>query len=74
LSRKKLQNDPHFTALTLNDEQRAELQRVTAPAVAEWKANMTLPFSIARRCAGLTDPCVPPLAGRPHRSLWSSQR
>jgi hypothetical protein len=27
-------------ALSFNDEQRAELQRVTAPAVAEWKANM----------------------------------
>ena len=52
LSWKKLQNDPHFTARTLNDEQRAELQRVTAPAVAEWKANMTKPFSIARQYAG----------------------
>jgi hypothetical protein len=52
LSWKKLQNDPHFTALTLNDEQRAELHRVTALAVAKWKANMTSPFSIARRYAG----------------------
>jgi TRAP-type C4-dicarboxylate transport system substrate-binding protein len=40
VTKKKVQNDPHFTALTFNDEQRAELQRVTAPAVAEWKANM----------------------------------
>ena len=40
VSKKKLQNDPRFTALTFNDQQRAELQVVTAPAVAEWKANM----------------------------------
>jgi TRAP-type transport system periplasmic protein len=40
VTKKKLQSDPRFTALTFNDEQRAELQRVTAPAVAEWKANM----------------------------------
>jgi TRAP-type transport system periplasmic protein len=40
VTKKKLQNDPRFTALTFNDEQRAELQWVTAPAVAEWKANM----------------------------------
>ena len=40
VSKKKLQNDPRFTALTFSDEQRAELQKVTAPAVAEWKANM----------------------------------
>ena len=40
VTKKKLQTDPRFTALSFNDEQRAELQRVTAPAVAEWKANM----------------------------------
>jgi TRAP-type C4-dicarboxylate transport system substrate-binding protein len=40
ITKKKLLSDPRFTALTFNDEQRAELQRVTAPAVAEWKANM----------------------------------
>ena len=40
VTKKKLQTDPRFTALTFNDEQRAELQRVTAPAVTEWKANM----------------------------------
>lgn len=40
ITKKKLQNDPRFTALTFNDEQRAELQRVTAPAVSEWKANL----------------------------------
>jgi hypothetical protein len=40
VTKKKLQSDPRFTALSLSDEQRAELQRVTAPAVAEWKANM----------------------------------
>ena len=36
----KLQSDPRFTALSFNDAQRTELQQVTAPAVAEWKANM----------------------------------
>jgi TRAP-type transport system periplasmic protein len=40
VTKKKLQSDPRFTALAFNDEQRAELQRVTAPAVVEWKANM----------------------------------
>jgi TRAP-type C4-dicarboxylate transport system substrate-binding protein len=40
ITKKKLQSDPRFTALSFNDEQRAELLRVTAPAVAEWKANM----------------------------------
>lgn len=40
VSTKKLQNDPRFTALTFSDQQRAEIQAVTAPAVAEWKANM----------------------------------
>jgi TRAP-type C4-dicarboxylate transport system substrate-binding protein len=39
-TKKKMQTDPRFTVLSLSDEQRAELQRVTAPAVAEWKANM----------------------------------
>lgn len=40
VARKKLQSDPRITALSFNDEQRAELQRMTAPAVAEWKANL----------------------------------
>ena len=40
VTKKKLQTDPRFTALSFSDEQRAELQRVTAPAVSEWKANM----------------------------------
>lgn len=40
VSKKKLQNDPRFTALTFNDQQRGEIQAVTAPAVTEWKANM----------------------------------
>jgi TRAP-type transport system periplasmic protein len=40
VSKKKLQNDPRFTALAFNDQQRAEIQAVTAPAVTEWKANM----------------------------------
>ena len=40
ITKKKLQNDPRMTALSFNDEQRAELLRVTAPAVVEWKANM----------------------------------
>jgi TRAP-type C4-dicarboxylate transport system substrate-binding protein len=40
ITKKKVLSDPRFTALTFNDEQRAELQRVTAPSVAEWKANM----------------------------------
>src|SRR4029453_16295870 len=40
VTKKKLQSDPRFTALAFNDEQRAELQRRTGPAVAEWKANM----------------------------------
>jgi TRAP-type C4-dicarboxylate transport system substrate-binding protein len=39
-TKKKLQTDPRFTMLSFSGEQRAELQRVTAPAVAEWKANM----------------------------------
>jgi TRAP-type transport system periplasmic protein len=41
ISRKRLQSDPRFTAMTFSDEQLAELQRVTAPAVQEWKVNMT---------------------------------
>jgi TRAP-type C4-dicarboxylate transport system substrate-binding protein len=40
ITKKKLQSDPRFTALSFDDEQRAELLRVTAPAVVEWKANM----------------------------------
>ena len=40
VSKKKLQNDPRFTALNFSDEQRSELQRVTAPAIQEWKASM----------------------------------
>jgi TRAP-type C4-dicarboxylate transport system substrate-binding protein len=40
ITKQKLQNDSRFAALTFNDEQRAELQRVTAPAVSEWKANL----------------------------------
>jgi TRAP-type C4-dicarboxylate transport system substrate-binding protein len=40
VTKKKLQNDPRFIALSFSDEQRAELQRVTAPAIAEWKANL----------------------------------
>jgi TRAP-type C4-dicarboxylate transport system substrate-binding protein len=39
-TKKKMQTDPRFTVLSFSGEQRAELQRVTAPAVAEWKANM----------------------------------
>ena len=41
ITRKRLQSDPRFTALNFSDEQLAELQRVTAPAVQEWKVNMT---------------------------------
>jgi TRAP-type C4-dicarboxylate transport system substrate-binding protein len=40
ITKKKLLSDPRFTALAFSGEQRAELQKVTAPAVAEWKANM----------------------------------
>jgi TRAP-type C4-dicarboxylate transport system substrate-binding protein len=40
ITRKKLQGDPRFTALTFSDEQLAELKRVTAPAVQEWKVNI----------------------------------
>jgi len=40
ITKKKVQSDPRFTSLAFSAEQRAELQRVTAPAVAEWKANM----------------------------------
>jgi TRAP-type C4-dicarboxylate transport system substrate-binding protein len=40
ITKKKLQSDSRFTALAFSDQQRAELQAVTAPAVAEWKANM----------------------------------
>ena len=41
VSKKKLQNDPRFTALSFSDEQRSELQRLTAPAIQEWKTSMT---------------------------------
>jgi TRAP-type C4-dicarboxylate transport system substrate-binding protein len=40
ITKKSLQNDPRFTTLTFSDEQLAELKRVTAPAVQEWKANV----------------------------------
>ncbi len=40
VTKKKIQSDPRFTALNFSDEQRAELMRVTAPAVQDWKANM----------------------------------
>jgi TRAP-type C4-dicarboxylate transport system substrate-binding protein len=40
ISKKKVQTDPRFTSLAFSDQQRAELQAVTAPAVVEWKANM----------------------------------
>jgi len=40
ISKKKIQSDPRLVSLAFNDEQRAELLRVTAPAVEEWKANM----------------------------------
>jgi len=40
VTKQKLQHDPRFTALSFTTEQRAELERVTAPAVAEWKTNM----------------------------------
>ncbi len=40
ISKKKVQSDPRLVSLAFNDEQRAELLRVTAPAVEEWKANM----------------------------------
>jgi TRAP-type transport system periplasmic protein len=40
VTKKKIQSDPRFTALNFSEEQRAELMRVTAPAVQEWKANM----------------------------------
>ena len=39
-TKKKLQADPRITSISFSDEQRAELQRVTAPAIQEWKANM----------------------------------
>ncbi len=39
-TKKKLQADPRLTAISFNDEQRAELQRVTMPAIEEWKASM----------------------------------
>jgi TRAP-type C4-dicarboxylate transport system substrate-binding protein len=40
VTKKKIQSDPRFTALNFSEEQRAELMRVTAPAVQDWKANM----------------------------------
>jgi TRAP-type C4-dicarboxylate transport system substrate-binding protein len=40
ISKKKVQGDPRLVSLAFNEEQRAELLRVTAPAVEEWKANM----------------------------------
>jgi TRAP-type C4-dicarboxylate transport system substrate-binding protein len=40
VSKKKILSDPRFTALNFSDEQRAELQRLTAPAIQEWMASM----------------------------------
>lgn len=40
VARKKLQDNPYVTVLSFSHDQRAEMQRVTAPAVAEWKANL----------------------------------
>jgi TRAP-type C4-dicarboxylate transport system substrate-binding protein len=40
VTKKKLQSDPRLTSLAFTDEQRAELQRVTAPAIQEWKTGM----------------------------------
>jgi TRAP-type transport system periplasmic protein len=39
-TKKKLQADPRLTSLAFNDEQRAELRRLTMPAIDEWKAGM----------------------------------
>jgi TRAP-type C4-dicarboxylate transport system substrate-binding protein len=39
-TKKKLQADPRLTSFTLDDAQRAELQRLTMPAIQEWKAGM----------------------------------
>jgi TRAP-type transport system periplasmic protein len=40
VSKKKILSDPRYTALNFSDEQRAELQRLTAPAIQEWMASM----------------------------------
>ena len=40
VTKKKLQADPRITAINFSDEQRDELQRVTTPAIEEWKASM----------------------------------
>jgi TRAP-type C4-dicarboxylate transport system substrate-binding protein len=40
VTKKKLQADPRITAIAFTDEQRAEIQRVTAPSIQEWKASM----------------------------------
>jgi TRAP-type transport system periplasmic protein len=40
VTKKKLQADPRLTAIAFTDEQRAEIQRVTAPSIQEWKASM----------------------------------
>ena len=40
VSKKKILSDPRYTALNFSDEQRAELQRLTAPAIQDWMASM----------------------------------
>jgi TRAP-type transport system periplasmic protein len=39
-TKKRLQAYPRLTAFTFDDQQRAELQRLTMPAIDEWKASM----------------------------------
>jgi TRAP-type C4-dicarboxylate transport system substrate-binding protein len=39
-TKKKLQADPRYTYVALSAEQRADMQRIITPAIADWKASM----------------------------------
>jgi len=41
VSKKKIMTDPRFTTLTFTAEQRTNMESVIAPAIQDWKANMT---------------------------------
>lgn len=39
-AKKKIQADPRYTFVALTEDQRAEMQRLVAPAIDDWKASM----------------------------------
>ena len=41
VSKEKIKSDPRFTTLSFTAEQRQGLERVIAPSIVDWKANMT---------------------------------